>query len=101
MPTGLPLPQLPTSTLTTLAPSPHPPPRRRQVTILNSDNGVFFSYVDRSTMRDVVVDVTQPRWAPSAYSAAVNGGRPGLLVVVVTSTTEHLRWMHRRLSGFM
>ncbi|EFN58659.1 hypothetical protein CHLNCDRAFT_140927 [Chlorella variabilis] len=32
-----------------------------QVAILNADNGVFLSWVDRSTLADITVSVTRPR----------------------------------------
>ncbi|PSC75203.1 band 7 [Micractinium conductrix] len=45
----------------------------RQVDIVNSDNGIFVNWVDRSTFEDVRLFNTGPRWEAEEWRRGVNG----------------------------
>jgi hypothetical protein len=70
----------------------------RQVTVLNSDNGVRFRRVDRSLISDLTVGVTEPRWNTGSpgtpgmnghHAVSVTEGHDNLITRFNISATFH------------
>ncbi|EFN56876.1 hypothetical protein CHLNCDRAFT_144516 [Chlorella variabilis] len=69
-----------------------------EINIINCDNGINLFFVDHSTVQDVTIDVTSPRWGRDRAKDAFNGHHPITVTMghsnLITRFSINAKWIH-------